>query len=89
MTPPATSAGRFPGVNSVETVARESEAWAWLRRAPAGLLPDVLVTIAITVFAQVNLVYNLDNSTPYGPPSLVAASTLIATAVLALRRVVP
>jgi signal transduction histidine kinase len=67
----------------------ESEARAWLRRRPAGLLPDVLFAIAIAGFAQVDLVFQLDNSTPYGPMPAVVASTLVATSVLALRRLTP
>jgi hypothetical protein len=62
---------------------------AWLRRVPVGLFPDALLALAITCFAQVDLVYNLDNSTPYGPMSAVVASTLVATSVLAVRRVTP
>ncbi|GAA2392792.1 sensor histidine kinase [Dactylosporangium salmoneum] len=74
----------------VQTRARvESEARAWLRRRPAGLLPDALFALAIAGFAQVNLVFQLDNSTPYGPMPAVASSTLVATSVLALRRVTP
>jgi signal transduction histidine kinase len=72
-----------------ERVRVKSHVRAWLRRGPAGLLPDVLVAVAITCFAQVDLLYHLDNSTPYGPMPAVVASTLVATAVLALRRVAP
>ena len=74
----------------VQSGARpESELRAWLRRGPVGLLPDVLLALAITGFAQVNLAYHLDNSTPYGPMPVVVAATLVATSVLALRRVAP
>jgi signal transduction histidine kinase len=62
---------------------------AWLRRGPAGLWADVLLAFAITCFAQVDLAFNLDNSTRYGPMPAVVAATLVATSVLALRRVAP
>jgi signal transduction histidine kinase len=67
----------------------ESETWTWLWRRPAGSLPDVLFAVAVAAFAQVDLAYRLDNSTPYGPMPAVVVSTLVATAVLALRRVLP
>jgi signal transduction histidine kinase len=74
----------------VRSLARvQSGLRAWLRGGPAGLLADALVALAITCFAQVDLVYHLDNSTPYGPMPAVVASTLVATSVLALRRVTP
>ncbi|MFJ8580956.1 sensor histidine kinase [Micromonospora sp. NPDC093277] len=56
---------------------------------PAGMLSDALLALAIAGFAQVNLVFQLDNSTPYGPMPAVVVSTLVATLVLALRRVMP
>ncbi|MGI5245924.1 sensor histidine kinase [Dactylosporangium sp. CA-139066] len=68
---------------------KESDTRAWLRRRPAGLLPDVLFGLAVAGFAQIDLVYGLDNSTPYGPRPAVVAVTLAATLVLALRRVAP
>ncbi|GGM21084.1 hypothetical protein GCM10007977_022700 [Dactylosporangium sucinum] len=54
-----------------------------------GLLPDALFALAVTVFAQIDVAVRLDNSTPYGPLPAVVAATLVATAVLALRRVAP
>lgn len=53
------------------------------------LLPDSLLALAIAVFAQLNLGLHLDGSTPHGPLPAVAASTFVATTVLALRRVAP
>lgn len=67
----------------------ESRVRAWLRRVPAVLFVDVPLALAITCFAQVNLAFNLDNSTRYGPMPVVVAATLVATSVLALRRVAP
>ncbi|WP_240809490.1 sensor histidine kinase [Microbispora catharanthi] len=67
----------------------ESPARAWLRHRPAGMLPDALLALAITAFAQADLAFHLDNSTPYGPMPAVVASTLVATSILALRRVTP
>ncbi|MGW5668936.1 sensor histidine kinase [Micromonospora sp. NPDC003776] len=67
----------------------ESTVHAWLRRPPVWLLSDTLLAFAITGFAQVNLAYNLDNSTPYGPMPVVVTATLVATSALALRRVAP
>ncbi|WP_259405459.1 sensor histidine kinase [Microbispora sp. H10830] len=67
----------------------ESPAQAWLRHRPAGLLPDALLALAITGFAQADLAFHLDNSAPYGPMPAVVASTLVATSILALRRVTP
>ncbi|MEU8261590.1 sensor histidine kinase [Micromonospora sp. NPDC048999] len=74
----------------VESPARaESEARAWLRRRPAALLPDALLALAITVFAQLDILFDLDNSTRYGPMPPVVVSTLVAALVLALRRLAP
>ncbi|WP_030505638.1 sensor histidine kinase [Microbispora rosea] len=67
----------------------ESPTRAWLRHRPAGLLPDALLALVITGFAQADLSFHLDNSTPYGPMPAVVASTLVATSILALRRVTP
>ncbi len=67
----------------------ESPARAWLRHRPAGLLPDALLALAIACFAQADLAFRLDDSTPYGPMPAVVASTLVATSILALRRVTP
>jgi signal transduction histidine kinase len=68
---------------------KEPEALAWLRRRPAGLPPDVVLALAITVFAQLDVVFDLDNSTRYGPMPPLVLSTLVATLVLALRRLAP
>ncbi|WP_433073341.1 sensor histidine kinase [Dactylosporangium sp. CA-052675] len=53
------------------------------------MLSDALLALVVTAFAQVDLALGLDNSTPYGPRPVVVAVTLVATAVLALRRVAP
>jgi signal transduction histidine kinase len=66
-----------------------SQARAWLRSRPAGLLPDLLFALAVAGFAQVDIAYQLDNSTRYGPMPAVVISTLVATVVLALRRLMP
>jgi signal transduction histidine kinase len=58
-------------------------------RLPAQLPLDALSAVAVATFAQVDLAYRLDNSTPYGPAPAVAAATAVATLVLALRRVAP
>ncbi|MFU8854162.1 sensor histidine kinase [Micromonospora sp. SL1-18] len=90
MTAPVQAQARGRSQAWAELAARvESKARAWLRRLPEGVLPDALFAIAVAGFAQVNLVFQLDNSTPYGPMPAVAASTLVATSVLALRRVTP
>jgi signal transduction histidine kinase len=66
----------------------KSEARAWLLlRLPR--LPDLLLAVTLTVFAQLDLAFNLDNSTRYGPAVPLITSTLAATSVLALRRVAP
>lgn len=79
-----------PWTASGEPGAREEpEALAWLRRGPAGLIPDALLALAITVFAQLDIVFDLDNSTRYGPMPPLVVSTLVATLVLALRRLAP
>ncbi len=51
-----------------------------------GLLFDVLIASVLTVFAQVDLRFNIDQSVHYGPVLAVAIVTAIATGVLALRR---
>src|SRR5947199_7580441 len=53
------------------------------------LLWDAALAVALTVFAQLDLRLDLDNSTPYGPPWAVAVCTLVATGVLAFRRRAP
>jgi signal transduction histidine kinase len=53
------------------------------------LLWDVALAIALTVFAQLDLRLDLDNSTPFGPPWAVAVCTLVATGALAFRRRAP
>jgi signal transduction histidine kinase len=53
------------------------------------LLWDVALAAALTVFAQLDLRLDLDNSTPFGPPWAVAVCTLVATGALAFRRRAP
>src|SRR3954469_24759307 len=57
-------------------------------RRPAWL-PDVVLAAALTVFAQLDLRFGIDGSTPFGPPEAVAVCTLIATGALAFRRRAP
>ena len=53
------------------------------------LLGDGLMAVALTVFAQLNLRFSIDQSTRYGSGFAAAAVTAIATAVIALRRRAP
>src|SRR4051794_27501699 len=53
------------------------------------LLWDVALAVALTVFAQLDLRLDLDNSTPFGPPWAAAVCTLVATGALAFRRRAP
>src|SRR4051794_10355751 len=53
------------------------------------LLWDVALAVALTVFAQLDLRLDLDNSTPFGPPRAAAICTLVATGALAFRRRAP
>src|SRR3954469_10912579 len=53
------------------------------------LLWDVALAVAVTVFAQLDLRLDLDNSTPFGPPWAAAVCTLVATGALAFRRRAP
>src|SRR3954463_15648813 len=53
------------------------------------LVWDVALAVALSVFAQLDLRLDLDNSTPYGPPWAVAVCTLVATGALAFRRRAP
>ncbi|MGN6751399.1 MAG: sensor histidine kinase [Intrasporangium sp.] len=46
-------------------------------------LTDAALAIGLAVFAQLNLRFNLDNSTPYGSPFAAAAVVAIATLALA------
>ena len=52
-------------------------------------LTDVALAAALTVFAQLDLRLDLDNSTPFGPPWAVTVCTLVTTGALALRRRAP
>ena len=67
----------------------EPTAPAWRRRRPAGLLPDVVLALAITVFAQFDVAFDLGNSARYGPMPPLVVSTAVATLALAWRRVAP
>src|SRR3954449_3104938 len=53
------------------------------------LLWDVALAVALTVFAQLDLRLDLDNSTPFGPPWAAVGCTLVATGALAFRRRAP
>jgi signal transduction histidine kinase len=53
------------------------------------LLWDVALAVALSVFAQLDLRLDLDNSTPFGPPWAGAVCTLVATGALAFRRRAP
>src|SRR4051794_28778780 len=53
------------------------------------LLWDVALAVTLSVFAQLDLRLDLDNSTPFGPPWAVAVCTLVATGALAFRRRAP
>jgi signal transduction histidine kinase len=55
----------------------------------SGILLEVVIASLLTVFAQLNLHYNIDQSVYYGPMFAVAAATAIATGVLAFRRRAP
>ena len=50
---------------------------------------DGLLALALTVFAQLNLRFHLDQSTTYGPAFATGVTTAAATGVLALRRRAP
>src|SRR5437763_13168899 len=49
-------------------------------------LPDVVLAVALVLAAQVDLRFNLDNSTHYGPDFATAVVVTIAALVLAWRR---
>jgi len=69
----------FSGLPS--SMAQLTRLSSWLEaQAPSGT--DVLFALAVTVFAQLDLRFNLDNSTQYGSPA--AASLFGATATMAL-----
>jgi signal transduction histidine kinase len=53
------------------------------------LLSDGLLALALTVFAQLNLRFSIDQSIHYGPGFAAAAATAVATAAIALRRRAP
>jgi signal transduction histidine kinase len=50
---------------------------------------DVLLALAITLFAQLDLWFNVEQATHYGADVAAALVTLVATSVLALRRRAP
>ena len=52
-------------------------------------LGDALLAVVLTAFGQLNLRFNIDGSTRYGPSFATAATTAIATAAIALRRRAP
>jgi signal transduction histidine kinase len=53
------------------------------------LLPDVALAVALTVFAQLDLLLGIDESTRFGPTWAVVVYTLVVTAVLVARRRAP
>jgi signal transduction histidine kinase len=53
------------------------------------LMQDVLLALAISVFAQIDLWFNVEQATHYGPDGATALVTLVATSALALRRRAP
>lgn len=53
------------------------------------LLSDGLLALALTVFAQLDLRFDVDQSTHYGSGFAAAAATAVATAAIALRRRAP
>jgi signal transduction histidine kinase len=56
-------------------------------RRPAAF--DVLLALAITVFAQLDLWLNIENATHYGSDVVASVVTLVATTVLVFRRRAP
>lgn len=50
---------------------------------------DLLLALAIAAFAQLDLWFNVENATHYGPDAATAVVTFCATVVLALRRRAP
>ena len=83
-------AGTFPGMLSGPTtdVAPAGTSESEAPRRP-DLFWDVVLAVAVSVFALLDLRLGFDNSTPYGPPWAVAICTLVATAALAFRRRAP
>lgn len=71
--------GTEPGPSSPRTPGR------LLRPA----LADVALAAALTVFAQLNLRFGIDGSTPFGSTWAVDLCTAVATGALAFRRVAP
>src|SRR5579859_3271369 len=53
------------------------------------VLSDGLLALVLTVFAQLNLRFSIDQSVHYGPGFAAAATTAVATAAIALRRRAP
>jgi signal transduction histidine kinase len=52
-------------------------------------LRDGVVALAVTVFAQLDLAFNIEEATHYGSQAAAAAATAVATLALALRRRAP
>ena len=50
---------------------------------------DGSIALALTIFAQLDLWFNIEQATHYGPPPAAAAATGVATLALALRRRAP
>lgn len=50
---------------------------------------DALLALVLTVFGQLDLRYQIDNSAPHGPAFAVAVATAVATGAVALRRRAP
>jgi signal transduction histidine kinase len=59
---------------------------AWDRSAA---IFDVLMALSLTVFAQLNLRFNFDQSTHYGSSFAAAVATAVATTAVAFRRRAP
>src|SRR3954470_25077557 len=80
-----------PAADVRGTTPAEISSAATGRELPArsALLTDVALAVALTVFAQLDLRLDLDNSTAFGPQWAVSLCTLVATGALAFRRLAP
>src|SRR4051812_30579920 len=56
------------------------------RRVDRLILPDLALAVGLAIFGQVNLRFNLDNSTPYGSDFAAGVVVAVATFALAWRR---